>query len=122
MQIKDIKALVTILDNSFVYLLIMLAVALLVLCIAGYYGWQKIQLKRRNDKKKRALKILKSLDFNDSKTVAYHFSCYAIELVDDTNKQEFEAISRALLDYKYKKQVGSLSQDLVAQVKRFVYV
>lgn len=122
MQIKDIKALVAISDYSLVYLLIILAVVLLIVCVAGYYGWQKMQLKRRNDKKKRALKILKNLDFNDSKTVAYHFSCYAIELVNDSNQQEFEAISKALLDYKYKKQVDALSQDLIVQIKRFTNV
>jgi hypothetical protein len=45
----------------------------------------KFQLKRRNDQKRSALKILKNLDFNDSKATAYTFSRYASVLVNDDN-------------------------------------
>jgi hypothetical protein len=51
--------------------------------LAGYFGWKKFQLKRRNDQKRSALKILKNLDFNDSKATAYTFSRYASVLVNN---------------------------------------
>lgn len=120
-NLKDIKPLVVVADNSFTYLLIVLAIILLMLLIAGYYGWRKIQLKRRNDKKRIALKILKALDFNDSKATAYTFSRYANALVNDDNAKDFEKINTALINYKYKKQVNQLEQDLLEQIKLFIY-
>jgi predicted negative regulator of RcsB-dependent stress response len=39
----------------------LLFVVLLVVLLAGYFGWKKFQLKRRNDQKRSALKILKNL-------------------------------------------------------------
>ncbi|AYQ56749.1 hypothetical protein MS2017_1040 [Bathymodiolus thermophilus thioautotrophic gill symbiont] len=121
-NLKDIKPLVAITDNSFTYLLIVLFIALLIALVAGYSGWKKIQLKRRNDKKRIALKILKNLDFNDSKTTAYTFSRYASALVNDGNVIEFEQINTALLAYKYKEKVEQLEQDLIEQIKGFVDV
>jgi hypothetical protein len=98
--LKDIKPLVTIADNSFIYLLIVLFVVLLMVLVAGYFGWKKIQLKRRNDKKRKALKILKNLDFNDSKATAYTFSRYASALVNDSNMTDFEQINTATTVFK----------------------
>ncbi|SMN15512.1 hypothetical protein CRYPD_546 [uncultured Candidatus Thioglobus sp.] len=120
--LKDIKPLVTIADNSFIYLLIALFVVLLMVLVAGYFGWKKIQLKRRNDKKRKALKILKNLDFNDSKATAYTFSRYAGALVNDSNMTDFEQINTALLAYKYKEKVEQLEQNLIEQIKGFLCV
>ncbi|CAB9543241.1 hypothetical protein BROOK1789C_792 [Bathymodiolus brooksi thiotrophic gill symbiont] len=120
--LKDIKPLVTIADNSFIYLLIVLFVVLLMVLVAGYFGWKKIQLKRRNDKKRKALKILKNLDFNDSKATAYTFSRYASALVNDSNMTDFEQINTALLAYKYKEKVEQLEQNLIEQIKGFLCV
>jgi hypothetical protein len=64
--------------------------------LSGYFGWKKFQLKRRNDQKRSALKILKNLDFNDSKATAYTFSRYASVLVNDDNIANFEKINTAL--------------------------
>jgi hypothetical protein len=76
--LKDIKPLVVIADNSFIYLLVLLFVVLLVVLLAGYFGWKKFQLKRRNAiiTKLRAknLRVLRNncLDF----TRVFKFSLY----------------------------------------------
>lgn len=118
-NLKDIKPLVIIADNSFIYLVIIIFIALLMLLILGYYIRKKLQLKRCNSKR-IALNILKNLDFNDSKTTAYTFSHYASVLVNDRNIMDFEKINTALLDYKYKKQVNQLEKNLVEQIKVFL--
>ncbi|BAS67871.1 hypothetical protein [Bathymodiolus septemdierum thioautotrophic gill symbiont] len=120
--LKDIKPLVSIPDNSLIYLLIMLAVVLLILLIFGRYIWQNQMIKRRNNDRKIALKALKELDFSNSKSTAYIFSAYASALVNETNAAEFEKINTALLTYKYKKQVGKLDAMLIAQIEAFVNV
>ncbi|MDC9715444.1 MAG: hypothetical protein PSN36_06495 [Gammaproteobacteria bacterium] len=120
--LKDIKPLVVIADNSLTYLLIAAAVLLFVALIAGYFGWKKIQLKRRNDKKRKALKVLKNLDFSDSKTTAYTFSRYASVLVNESNAVDFEKINTALIAYKYKQQVGQLEKNLIKQIQEFLRV
>jgi hypothetical protein len=38
--LKDIKPLVVIADNSFIYLLVLLFVVLLIVLLAGYFGLQ----------------------------------------------------------------------------------
>ena len=120
--LKDIKPLVVIADNSFIYLLVLLFVVLLVVLLSGYFGWKKFQLKRRNDQKRSALKILKNLDFNDSKATAYTFSRYASVLVNDDNIANFEKINTALLAYKYKEKVEQLEQGLIGKIKEFLCV
>jgi RNase P/RNase MRP subunit p30 len=73
-------------------------------------------------KKRSALKILKNLDFNDSKATAYTFSRYASVLVNDDNIANFEKINTALLAYKYKEKVEQLEQGLIGKIKEFLCV
>ncbi|CAC9570135.1 hypothetical protein [uncultured Gammaproteobacteria bacterium] len=120
--LKDIKPLVDIADHSFTYLLVLLFVVLLMALLAGYFGWKNFQLKRRNDKKRKALNLLKNLDFNDSKLTAYTFSRYANVLVNDNNAVDFEKINTALLAYKYKEKVAQLEPDLIKKIKDFLHV
>jgi hypothetical protein len=44
--LKDIKPLVVIADNSFIYLLVLLFVVLLIVLLAGYFGWKKLPIHR----------------------------------------------------------------------------
>lgn len=121
-ELRDIKPLAVIPDDSFVYFLLVLFVVLAVLLTWGYYLWRGYQLRHRHDKKRIALDVLKNLDFNDSKATAYSFSHYADALVNEDNLKKFEKINAALQAYKYKKQVGQLDQDLITQIKKFIYV
>jgi lipopolysaccharide export LptBFGC system permease protein LptF len=115
-QLKDIKPIVAISDNSLVYLLIIVFIAIL---IAIFFYW-KTSASRRNDKRKIAAQKLQNLDFSDSKKTAYSFKKYAEYLCNHDNKDQLKQINQALMQYKYKKQVAELDPVLIEKIKDFI--
>lgn len=117
MNLRDIKPIVEIADNSLIYLLSIVTIGLLLL---GYLIWKKISKNRRDTLRKRALKTLRQLDFSNSKTTAYEFELNASLLLQESNEKTFKQLSNELEQYKYKKQVGSLDKALIERIKGFV--
>jgi len=116
-NLKDIKSIVTVPDDSLTYLLI----ATIGLLLVGFFIWKVIKIKKNNDRK-IAIEKLKELDFTDSKTVAYDFKRYAQILCNEENKEKFEQISSDLERYKYKKHVADLEEVLIQKIKDFIHV
>ena len=116
-KLKDIKSIVTVPDDSLMYLLIATTGLLLIV----FFIWKVIKIKQNNDRK-IAIENLKNLDFTDSKTVAYDFKRYAQILCNDENKAQFEQINSVLEQYKYKKHVGDLEKTLIQKIKDFIHV
>lgn len=116
-NLKDIKPIVTVPDDSLMYLLIATTGLLLV----GFFIWKVIKIKQNNDKK-IAIENLRNLDFTNSKIVAYDFKKYAEMLCNDENKAQFEQINSDLEQYKYKKHVGDLEETLIQKIKDFIHV
>ncbi len=116
-NLKDIKSIVTVPDDSLMYLLI----AMTGLVIAVFFIWKVIKIKQNNDRK-IAIEKLKKLDFTDSKTVAYDFKRYAQILYSEENKVKFEQINSDLEQYKYKKHVADLEEALIQKIKDFIHV
>ena len=117
-QLKDIKPIVAIADNSVIYFLIVLTLIVITLVLLYW----KLAKTRRNANKKIALKKLQALDFSNSKAVAYDFKKYAQLLCHETNQAKFEQINLDLEQYKYKKQVGDLSPALIQTIQGFIRV
>lgn len=117
-QLKDIKGLVAVPDNSLI-ILIILIIVIIGIGIALWYFYKKQKLKKNNHKI-TILNILKNIDFNNSKKAAYKFSIYANEFITDENRQNFELINQQLTIYKYKKQVNQLNLDLISSIKKFI--
>jgi Tfp pilus assembly protein PilN len=117
-QLKDIKPIVTIADDSLIYFLVVVFIVLLVIT----WTYWLMSKSRRNEDKKFALEQLQNLDFSNSKTTAYDFKKYAQYLCTDDNQAQFEQINHELEAYKYKKQVGSLDANLIQTIKGFIHV
>lgn len=117
-QLKDIKPIVVITDDSLIYFLIVLTIIVITLVLLY---WKLIKT-RRNVDKKIALKKLQALDFSNSKAVAYAFKKYAQLLCNETNQAKFKQINSDLESYKYKKQVGDLSPALIQTIQDFIRV
>ncbi|WPE17292.1 hypothetical protein [Candidatus Thioglobus autotrophicus] len=117
-QLKDIKPIVAIADNSLIYFLI----ALIIIAIALAFLYWKLGKKRHDSNKKIALKKLQALDFSNSKAVAYDFKKYAQLLCNETNQAKFKQINSDLESYKYKKQVGDLNPALIQTIQDFIRV
>lgn len=120
-QLKAIKPIVSIPDNSLIYLLIIVFVLLIALLMIIKF-WIKKLKSSKNYLRKNALRQLQNLDFTNPKIVAYDFNRYANFLLNDYNQKQYEQIQNMLIDYKYKKQVGVLSDDLITKIREFIRV
>jgi len=116
-NLKDIKPIVTVPDDSLIYLFLVVVSFLVV----TFFIWKIIKIKRNNDIN-TAIESLKNLDFTDSKAVAYDFKRFAQILCNDENKALFKKINSDLEQYKYKKHVGDLEEALIQKIKDFIHV
>lgn len=117
-QLKDIKPIVAITDDSLIYFL---TIVFIILLITVFFYWKSRKAKH-NDNRKNAIIKLQELDYSNSKMVAYDFKKYAEQLCRDDNKTQFEQINHALERYKYKKQVDRLDPNLIQKIKEFIDV
>jgi len=116
-DLKDIKPIVGIADDSLIYLLMVIAALLIVV----FFIRRIIKSKQKNEKQV-AIEKLQTLDFLDSKSVAYDFKKYAELLCNNDNKAQFKQINNDLEKYKYKKHVDDLEVILIQQIKDFIHV
>ena len=118
--LRDIKPIVEIPDNS----LIILSVAFLILVILAISLYLFLKPKRKRKKRPTPLQIkkerLKNLNYDDDKEVAYLFTKYAAEFLNEKNKNEYEQIVKALEPYKYKKEIPKMEKNLKDKIKRFI--
>jgi hypothetical protein len=119
-QLKDIKPLLQIQDSSLYWLIGYLFIGVLIVAILAYL-WKVFVVKRKYDAKKEALKILKNLDFSDSKKAAYEITNYGNILVDKENQQHIlDELNEMLLEYKYKKEVPPISNEVKQKLNVFL--
>ncbi|WP_424689400.1 hypothetical protein [Halarcobacter ebronensis] len=119
-KIHDIKSLVEIPDFSiYIYvLLISVAVFLVLLVLFLIY---KIIKNRKKDFRKEYYKILEEMDFQDSKQCAYTITKYTRLLaVSQREKKLAEELIEELEQYKYKKDVKEIDEDIKILFSRFM--
>ena len=119
-QLKDIKPIVEVHSDS---LLIFGGIVFSIFFIIGFFIYKyltRIQKTKQLSPKALALQRLKTLDFHDTKDVAYRFSIDGSMFCDEKNKEEFEAIVKSLEPYKYKKDVEVLPSILQQRIKDFI--
>ena len=119
-KLKDIKSIEHIsidFTNYFIF------VALFVLLIVAIVIFLKTR-KKKITKEQKASMYLKAMDFKsfDDKTLAYNFTIYGHECVQEHYKDEFLNIVRQLEQYKYKKDIKKIDDDLLSQMKEYIKV
>ena len=122
-QLKDIKPLLEIPDNSFyIYWALIIAGVLLLLAII-YFAAKKFWENRKVNLAKGYVEKLKSLDWKDAKESAYDATYYARLLATDERRKElFSQLEPLLEQYKYKKEVDSVDQDTLNRFNLYVQV
>ena len=122
-QLKDIKPLLEIPDNSFyiywgeIILAILLGLAIL------YFIGKKMWEKRKINLAKGYVEKLKAIDWKDPKKAAYDATHYARLLAtDDRRKELFSQLEPLLEKFKYKKQVEDVDQDTLNRFNLYVQV
>ena len=122
-QLKDIKPLLDIPDNSvYLYWGLIVLTALMVLAIV-YLIARKLWENRKINLEKGYVEKLKAIDWKDAKHSAYEATHYARLLATDERRKElFSQLEPLLETYKYKKQVKEVDQDTVNRFNLYVQV
>lgn len=121
-ELRDIKGIVEVSDNS---LLLLILLILLFLLAAGAGVWfMKYKRRKRRRFRKTPLEIAReriaNIDYNDPKNVAYTFIEDVAVFVSDENRKEYATLRKALEPYKYKKEVPPMDADLKEKIQHFI--
>jgi len=122
-QLKDIKPLLEIPDNSFYIYWGLIVIGFLLVAAVLFFVGKKILDNRKINFAKSYLKSLKAIDWKDPKKSAYRATHYARLLAtDDRRKELFSQLEPLLAKYKYKKEVKEIDQDTLNRFNLYVQV
>jgi len=122
-QLRDIKPLLEIPDNSYyIYWGLIIFVVLLLLGVLFFVA-KKLWDNRKENLAKGYLQKLKAIDWKDTKKSAYEATYYARLLATDERRMKlFEQLEPELEQYKYKKEVERVDADTRNRLNLFVQV
>lgn len=119
-KIHDIKSLVEIPDFSIYIYILLISVAIFLVLLVLFLIY-KIIKNRKKDFRKEYYKILEEIDFQDSKQCAYTITKYTRLLaVSQREKKLAEELIEELEQYKYKKDVKEIDEDIKILFSRFM--
>lgn len=119
-KLHDIKELEKIPDYS-IFILIFLVFLGILFCLLVLFFLIKFIKNKKNTPRKKYLKILKEIDFDDSKKSAYTLSKYARLLaINDREKKLANELIEELEKFKYKKNVGKIDNHIKAKYSIFM--
>lgn len=115
-ELRDIKP---IFQASDYYVLGLIPLAIILLLVAIYFAYKFFT--KKDLKRETYLQILKDVDLTNSKESAYLITKYGRLLVkEESEKKLLEDLIVKLEEYKYRKDVKELSQDLENQYRVFL--
>ena len=122
-QLKDIKPLLEIPDNSYyIYWGLIIFTSLLVLAILFFVA-KRLWDNRKVNLAKGYVEKLKKIDWKDAKISAYEATHYARLLATDERRKElFSQLEPMLEQYKYKKEVNEVDHDTQNRFNLYVQV
>jgi len=122
-QLRDIKPLLEIPDNSFYIYWGLIAFISLLLAAVLFFVLKKLWENRKINLAKEYLARLKEIDWKDTKKSAYKATHYARLLATDERRKElFSQLEPMLEKYKYKKEVDKVDSDTRNKFNLFVQV
>jgi len=122
-QLKDIKPLLEIPDNSIYLYWGLIVLAVLIVLALVYFVGKKLWKQRKINLAKGYVEKLKAIDWKDPKKSAYDATHYARLLATDERRQElFSQLEPLLEKFKYKKEVDEVDQDTLNRFNLYVQV
>jgi len=119
-QLKDIKPIVEVHDMSLYYLIAIITLILAIGIFIAYKYFTRIKKSKKPTAKQIAFEKLKKLDYSHTKEVVYCFSVEGFLFVNEKNKEQFQSLEKELENFKYKKDVENLPQNLIQEIKNFI--
>jgi len=120
-ELKDIKGLVDVPDDSLMHLLLSLGGGvLLIVLLLGLLWWRRKPKRRRQriSPQERAKAQLQAIDFADTKESVYAFSEATQQL--NPHHQGLQELLKELEQYKYQREVPRLSEEHKASMKKII--
>ena len=121
--LHDIKPLVEVPDNSFMFLIIIAVVSLLILIGLVIWAVSIYKQSKRENLRKSYLENIHQVDTDNAKEAAYEISYYGRLLAENKRELEIlESLDERLSQYKYKKEVERLDDDTLGYYRLFLEV
>lgn len=122
-QLRDIKPLLEIPDNSFYFYWALIAFVLTLCVLILFFVFKKVWENRKTNLEKEYLLALKAIDWSETKEAAYEATYYARLLASDARRKElFSQLEPMLMQYKYKKVVDDIDEKTRKQFNLYVQV
>ncbi len=122
-QLKDIKPLLEIPDNSVYFYWGLIILAALIVLTVLYFVVTKFLKQRKINLAKGYVEKLRSITWDDPKQSAYEATHYARLLATDERRKElFSQLEPLLEKFKYKKKVEEVDQDTLNRFNLYVQV
>jgi cell division protein FtsI/penicillin-binding protein 2 len=121
-KLKDIKPIIDIPDYSF-YLFCLLIGLIFLLFIFIFYKIYKFFINKKSDEKTISLNALKNIDFTNPKQNAYDITYHGrVVATDNRSKKILADLNKKLSNYKYKKNIENIDEDIKADFRLFLEV
>ena len=124
LQLKDIKPLLEIPDNSFYYYWGLIGLGAFLLLMGLVFLVIFLLKRRKINLKKGYLESLKTLNWKVSKDTAYKATYLTRLLAEDDEALTvlFNELEPILEQYKYKKEVGEANEETKEKLNHYVQV
>ena len=119
-ELKDIKGIIEVPDYSLWILLSIIACVVFCLIILIYFFKNRRKKRKKPTLKQIAMKNLKEIDFDDTKSAVYTFCENFQYFIDEKNKESFEKLQKELEIFKYKKDIEKLSDEQRNRIKSMI--
>lgn len=119
-KLNDIKELEKIPDNSLFIFLALVLLGFIFLLILIFFITKLIKNRKKNPRK-IYFKILKNVNFSDSKKSAYTITKYSRLIVSNEREKKLAIeLIESLEKYKYKKEVENIDNEVKAKFSIFM--
>ena len=119
-ELKDIKGIIEVPDYSLWILLSIIVCVIFSLVLAIYFFKNRRKKRKKPTLKQIAMKNLKEIDFDDTKSAVYSFCENFQHFIYEKNKEAFENLQKELEIFKYKKEIEKLSDEQKNRIKNMI--
>lgn len=119
-ELKDIKGIIEVPDYSLWILLSIIAFVVFCLIILIYFFKNRRKKRKKPSLKQIAMKNLKEIDFDDTKSAVYTFCENFQYFINEKNQETFENLQKELETFKYKKEIEKLSDEQKTKIKNMI--
>lgn len=122
-ELRDIKPLLDIPDNSYELLIGGLSIALFLALLSVFFLARKLWRDKEIDMQKIYFEKFRDIEWNDSKKAAYEVTYLGRLLATEPRTKEIYSQLVPMLDeYKYRKNVPTVDSDTLRQYNLLVHV